>query len=116
MWWLLAYELGGIHPEGLGQLADRAPLRLRHLACFGVEDPRGTHAGILRRFPVRDTPARLAKPGEEKRHELLGEDELLELRRIIGRLRRKVGLWPVGPPPTPRVRPGARIIRLPRRG
>ena len=38
MWCLLADEFGGIHPEGLSQLADRAPLRLRDVAGLEVED------------------------------------------------------------------------------
>jgi len=50
---LIADELGGVHPEGIGQLADRASLRLRHLARFEVEDRRGGHAGVLRWLPVR---------------------------------------------------------------
>jgi hypothetical protein len=35
MWWLFADELGGIHPEGLSELADRAPLGFRHVAEEG---------------------------------------------------------------------------------
>jgi hypothetical protein len=79
MWGIVADELGGIHPEGLRQLADRVPLRLRHLARFEVGDRRGAHASVLRRLSVREkTVTRLAKPKEQYRHELLGEDERLE--------------------------------------
>ncbi len=35
MWWLLANEFGGIHPEGLRHLADCAPLGFRHVAGEG---------------------------------------------------------------------------------
>lgn len=42
--------------------------------------------------PTLDPATRLAKLEEKYRHEILGQDERLELRESILRLRRKLGL------------------------
>ncbi len=71
-----ADELGGIHPEGLRQLADRAPLGLRHVAEKGESYmglfPRTVGKRFLRartrasRGPTAATSAR-AREREEGR-------------------------------------------------
>lgn len=43
-------------------------------------------------YPTKDPATRLAKLEEKYRHELLPEDERLELRETIVRLRRRLGL------------------------
>ena len=42
--------------------------------------------------PTEDAATRLARVEEKYRHELLGEDERLELKDEISHLRRKLGL------------------------
>ncbi len=42
--------------------------------------------------PTDDPARRLAKLEEKYRHELLGEDERLEIYEVIARFRRKLGL------------------------
>ncbi len=71
-----ADELGGIHPEGLSELADRAPLSLRHVAGEGESYmglfPRTVGKGFSRArtgaswAPARAPSAR-ARDREERR-------------------------------------------------
>jgi hypothetical protein len=55
MYGLLLDQLGGVHPERLGELADGTPLCF-YPARLEVEDARRTHVGPFRQVAVREKP------------------------------------------------------------
>ena len=57
MWGLLANHFGGIHPQGLSELADRASLSLRHVAEKGESYMGLFPRTVGKRFPRARTGA-----------------------------------------------------------
>ena len=51
---VLLDQLGGVHPEGLGEFADRAPLGRHLFVGLQVEHSRGAHVCACRQFAVRE--------------------------------------------------------------
>ena len=63
MWYLLADEFGGIHPEGLGQVADSGHAGVGHLAALQAADVVAVGVRLLRQLLATqedaDCPQRL---------------------------------------------------------